>query len=102
MAKPGTGQLDSLGERDFLGSGKERNLAHLRQVHAHGIVRPGLVVILDRGQELVGLGFKVDIEIGAQIGFVQVLFDIEVVDRLAGQIDYVVRIGCRVVVQFVQ
>ena len=53
VAEPGAGDLDLLGQRDFLLPGQQRNLAHLRQVHAHRIVGPRFVV-LDPGQQVVG------------------------------------------------
>ena len=34
----GPGRLDLAGEVNLLSTGEQRNLAHLRQIHAHGIV----------------------------------------------------------------
>ena len=44
-AEAAAGDFDLLGQGDFLLPSEQRNLAHLRQVHAHGVVRPRLVFV---------------------------------------------------------
>ena len=73
--------FDLLGQSDFLLPGQQGDFAHLGQVHADRIVRPGLVVV-GRKQELVILfrfGFQVD-------GFVIVLM-FQVVDVVLNLVD---------------
>ena len=41
-AEPGPRDLDLLGQGDFLLPREQRDLAHLRQIHAHRVVRPRL------------------------------------------------------------
>ena len=52
------GGLDAAGEVDFLLPGEQRNLAHLRQVHANGIVRPRLAI---------GDGFVVEVRSAGRV-----------------------------------
>jgi len=45
--------FDPLGQFDFLTAGQQRDLAHLRQIHSHRVVRPRFAVIKPR-QQFVG------------------------------------------------
>ena len=58
-AEGGAGELDLAGKADFLLAGKQRDFAHLRQVHPHGVVGPGF-----------GIG-RVEQRFGVQIGIVE-------------------------------
>jgi len=60
VSEAGAGQLDLLGQRDFLLPGQQRNLAHLRQIHPHRIIGPRFVV-LDHGEQIVGVDLQLRI-----------------------------------------
>jgi hypothetical protein len=52
-AERGAGDLDAARQADLFLAGEQRDLAHLRQVHPHRVVRPRVVVFLDPRQEIV-------------------------------------------------
>ena len=80
MAEAGAGQLDLLGQGDLLLPAQQRNLAHLRQIHADRIVRPGLV--LDAGQQFVGVDvqFRVVFFVVFEDRAVEVVFNVQRLD----------------------
>jgi hypothetical protein len=55
--EPGAGGFDLPREMDLLRPGEERDLAHLREVHADGIVRPVLDLL---GENFLGLARRVE------------------------------------------
>ncbi len=49
-----------------------------------------------------GLRVHIQIQVGRDVGTVQIVVDFDIVDRLVGQINHVVLMWSRVVFQFVQ
>ena len=84
-AKPGPGDFDLLGQRDFLLPGEQRNLAHLRQVHPHRIVGPRFAFFLGDGQQIFGLGIELQIRVRADVDRVQIVVQIRFVGGLSAR-----------------
>ena len=92
VAEPRAGHLDLLGQGDFLLPGQQRNLAHLRQIHANRIVGPGFV--LDAGQQVFGgqVQFGVVFFVVVQDRAVQVVFfNVQHLDGILRQVQRLVR-----------
>ena len=105
-AEPGPGELDLPGQGHFLLAAQQGDLAHLRQVHAHRIIRPRLV-LFDAFQEAVDVDVQVQVEVGAEFrDLVGEFFHVRIVevdDRVFGQLfDRLFHPRGRVVVEFVQ
>ena len=99
-AEAGPRDLDLLGQRDFLLAREQWDFAHLRQVHAHRIVRPALAVVVG-GQELVGLAFQIKVH-GRRFGqeLVIVVHHVQI-DGLIDKLDRIVGVGGHIVFKFV-
>ena len=85
---------------------QQRDLSHLRQVHAHRVVRPGLVLI-HAFQQAVDIDVQVEfVQFGCEVGHVpnQIVVRIfESRDGVIGQfVDHVLRPRSCVVIQVVQ
>ena len=81
-AEPTAGALDLLGRGDFVVPVEHRDLAHLHQVHAHGIVDGRLVVAIVRlllGNLLVA---------GLHIGVVERRLDVGVSSSTVGRFGF--------------
>ena len=99
------------GEVDFLGAGQQRDLAHLRQVHAHGIIRP-VLNLLDENifpfatRLDLRLRFRFDIGVGNHgcVGIIgeQVGIGLFGVDDLVGELLNLLGIGDNIVLEFIQ
>ena len=98
VAEPRPGKLDLLGQGHFLLPGQQRNLAHLRQVHPHRIVGPRFV--LDPGQQILGrdVQLRIVLFIILQDGPVQIVFDIQRLDRIFHQLQRFLCLRDRIVV----
>ena len=103
VAEPGAGKLDLLRQGNFLLPGQQRNLAHLRQVHAHRIVGPRFVV-LDPGQQIVGGDVQLGIVlfIVVEDGAVEIVLHVQRFDRVIHQIERLVGPRKRLVLQAFQ
>ena len=103
VPEAGAGKLDLLGQRHLLLPGQQGNLAHLRQVHPHGIVGPRFV-FLDARHQVVGadVQFWVVLFVVLQDRSVQVVLDIQRLDWILHQIQRFFRPGDRFILQAVQ
>ena len=105
-AKLGAGLFDLPRQGHFLAPRQQRDLAHLRQVHPHRVVRPGLVFV-HALQQAVDVDVQIQfVQLGREVGHVANQIVVRVVesrDGIVGQIvDDFVRARRCVVVQFVQ
>ncbi len=104
-AELGPRLFDLLRQRDLFPPREQGNLAHLRQVHAHRIVRPR-VVLVDAFQEAVDVHVEIKaVQFGSQLGHVANEIIIGVVEgghRVIGQlVDHVVHARRGVVFQVI-
>ena len=105
-AELGAGLFDLPCQGHFFAPRQQRDLSHLRQVHAHRVVRPGLV-FLHAFQQAVDIDVQVEfVQLGHEVGHVpnQIVVHIfETRHGVIGQIvDHFLRARSCVVIQVVQ
>ncbi len=104
-AELGAGLFDLPGQGHFFTPRQQRDFAHLRQVHPHRIVRPGLVFI-NALQQAVDIDVQVElVQLDYEVGHVPNQIVVRIFESrhgVVGQIvDYFIRARSCVVIQVV-
>src|SRR5262245_7092639 len=74
------GDLDLLGQRDFLVAAQERDLAHLREVHPHRVIDAAAVLLFEKAE--IDLGTQLVVNFGGLGGATLALLGLRLVDQL--------------------
>ena len=104
-AECGTRRFDLTGQIDFLGASQQRNLSHLRQIHADRIIGPILNLFGEAFFSLaggVGFGLNIPFSQCGDVIYEEVGIGLIDIGNLGRQILYLERIGGHIVFDFIQ